>query len=120
MHHMFESYAEYDEPIPEEQKIRLLFQKVDSSAPEVKKAALMVQHDLDFAHELTYGWFSNQLLKEVPRAVDQASNRQASGVANIPPSDVRTIHSVMVMNNTTKLPKSSLTSETYRGGSWEV
>ena len=47
----------------------------------------MVQHDLDFNNELTYGWFSNQLLKEVPRAVDQASNRQASGVADVPPSD---------------------------------
>ena len=39
----------------------------------------MVQHDLDFNNELTYGWFSNQLLKEVPRAVDQASNRLPKG-----------------------------------------
>ena len=58
MHHMFESYADYDEPIPSEQKIRLLFQKVDSSALEVKKAALLVQHDLDFDQDLTYAWFS--------------------------------------------------------------
>ncbi len=87
MHHMFESYVDYDEPIPEEQKIRLLFQKVVSVSLEVKKAALMVSHDMDFNSELTYGFYSNQLLKEVPRATDQASNRQASGVANIPPSD---------------------------------
>jgi hypothetical protein len=87
MHHMFESYADYDEPIPEEAKIRLLFQKVKCSSLEIKKAALMVQHDMDFNNELTYGFFSNQLLKEVPRAVDQASNRKASGVAHTPPSD---------------------------------
>ncbi len=39
----------------------------------------MVQHDLDFNNKLTYGCISNQLLKEVPRAVDQASNRLTKG-----------------------------------------
>jgi hypothetical protein len=82
MQKMFTGYADNLEPIPKEQKVRLLFQKVQSPALNDLKRTLKVQHSLDKGgNSVTYDFVANQLsaLASIQQP-DFNNNRQTSGV----------------------------------------
>ena len=81
MQAMFTGFEDNDEVLTEGQKIRLLFEKVQSTSLQTAKSALKVQEDLDIAGtSVTYDFIANSLSAEAARSPDYVPNRQASGV----------------------------------------
>jgi hypothetical protein len=84
MQAMFTGFEDNDEPLTDAQKIRLLFQKVQSPSLTQVKNALQVSYDLNKAGEVTYDFLANIMAAEAATLPDHAPNRQASGVDRHP------------------------------------
>ncbi len=84
MQAMFTGFEDNDELLTDAQKIRLLFQKVQSPSLTQVKNALQVPYDLDKAGEVTYDFLANSMAAEAASLPDHAPNRQASGVDRHP------------------------------------
>jgi hypothetical protein len=84
MQAMFTGFEDNDELLTDAQKIRLLFQKVQSPSLTKVKNALQVSHNLDKAGEVTYDFLANSMAAEAASLPDHAPNRQASGVERHP------------------------------------
>ena len=84
MQAMFTGFKDNDEILTDAQKIRLLFQKVQSPSLTQVKNALQVSYDLDKAGEVTYDFLANSMVAEAASLPDHAPNRQASGVDRHP------------------------------------
>jgi hypothetical protein len=81
MQAMFTGFEDNDEVLTNAQKIRLLFQKVQSPSLTQVKSALKVQSDLDVGGStVTYDFIANSLAVEAASLSDYVPNRQASGV----------------------------------------
>jgi Ca2+-binding EF-hand superfamily protein len=77
---MFTGFEDNDELLTGAQKIRLLFQKVQSPSLTQVKNALQVSYDLDKAGEVNYDFLANSMAAEAASLPDHAHNRQASGL----------------------------------------
>jgi hypothetical protein len=86
MQAMFTGFEDKDKLLTDAQKIRLLFQKVQSPSLTQVKNALQVSYDLDKAGEATYDFLANSMAAEAASLPDHAPNRQASGVDRHPAS----------------------------------
>jgi hypothetical protein len=86
MQAMFTGFEDNDELLTDAQKIRLLFQKVQSPSLTQVKNALQVSYDWDKAGEVTYDFLANSMAAEAASLPDHAPNRQASGVDRHPAS----------------------------------
>jgi hypothetical protein len=84
MQAMFIGFEDNDKLLTDAQKIRLLFQKVQSPSLTQVKNALQVSYDLDKAGEVTYDFLANSMAAEAASLPDHAPNRQASGVDRHP------------------------------------
>jgi hypothetical protein len=84
MQAMFTGFEDNDELLTDAQKIRLLFQKVQSPSLTQVKNALQVSYDLDKAGEVTYNFLANSMAAEAASLPDHAHNRQASGLDRHP------------------------------------
>jgi hypothetical protein len=84
MQAMFTGFKDNDEILTDTQKIRLLFQKIQSPSLTQVKNALQVLYGLDKAGEVTYDFLANSMAAEAANLPDHASNRQASGVDRHP------------------------------------
>jgi hypothetical protein len=82
MQAMFTRFEDNGELLTDAQKIRLLFQKVQSPSLTQVKNALQVSYDLD--KEVTYDFLANSIAAEAASLPDHAPNRQASGVDRHP------------------------------------
>jgi hypothetical protein len=81
MQAMFTGFEDNDEILTNAQKIRLLFQKVQSPNLTQVKSALKVQSDLDVGGlTVTYDFIANSLAAEAASLPDYVPNRQASGL----------------------------------------
>jgi hypothetical protein len=81
MQAMFTGFEDNGELLNDEQKVRLLFKKVESPGLTVVKNALKVQYDLDPNNNVTYNFIANSLSAEAAKLPDHVPNqRQASGV----------------------------------------
>jgi hypothetical protein len=80
MQAMFTGFEDNNERLTDAQKIRLLFQKVQSPSLTQEKNALQVSYNLDKAGEVTYDFLANSIAAEAASLPDHAPNRQASGV----------------------------------------
>jgi hypothetical protein len=81
MQAMFTGFEDNDEVLTNAQKIRLLFQKVQSPSLTQVKSALKVQSDLDVGGTIvTYDFIANSLAVEAASLSEYVSNRQASGI----------------------------------------
>jgi hypothetical protein len=77
---MFTGFDDNDEVLNNAQKIRLLFQKVQSPNLAQVKSALKVQSDLDVGGlTVTYDFIANSLAAEATSSID-IPNRNASGL----------------------------------------
>jgi hypothetical protein len=80
MQSMFTGFDDNDEVLNNAQKIRLLFQKVQSPNLAQVKSALKVQSDLDVGGmTVTYDFIANSLAAEATSSID-IPNRNASGL----------------------------------------
>jgi hypothetical protein len=84
MQAMFTGFEDKDELLTDAQKIRLLFQKVQSPSLTQVKNALQVSYNLDKAGEVTYDFLANSMAAEAASLPDHAPNHQASGVDRQP------------------------------------
>jgi hypothetical protein len=85
MQAMSTGFEDNNELLTDAQKIRLLFQKVQSPSLTQVKNALQVSYDLDKAGEVTYDFLlANSMAAETASPPDHAPNRQASGVDRHP------------------------------------
>jgi hypothetical protein len=83
MQRMFQGFYDAGEAYLEPQKIRVLFEKIQSPALQVAKSALMVSRDLDVAGTVTYDFIANSLsVQATGQAPDHATNRNTSGVGS--------------------------------------
>jgi hypothetical protein len=95
MQAMFTGFKDNDELLTDAQKIRLLFQKVQSPSLTQVKNALQVSYDLDKAGEVTHDFLANSMAAEAASLLGHAPNRQASGVdrhltpGSAPPSGIK-------------------------------
>jgi hypothetical protein len=92
MQAMFTGFNDNGEFMDEPQKIRLLFQKVQSPALTQVKNALQVQYDLDRDENVTFDFIANSLAKEAASLPEFNPNRQASAVdsrSGVPESGIR-------------------------------
>ena len=81
MQAMFTGFEDNEEVLTNAQKIRLLFQKVQSPSLTQVKSALKVQSDLDVeGNSVTYDFIANSMAAEAASLPDYVPNRQASGV----------------------------------------
>ena len=82
MQKMITGYEDNLEPIPDAQKIRLLFQKVQCSTLFQLKETLKVQYELDLGGTaVTYDFIANQFSAAASnQQTDFTNNRQTSGV----------------------------------------
>jgi hypothetical protein len=84
MQAMFTGFEDNHELLTVAQKIRLLFQKVQSPSLTQVKNALQVSYDLNKMGEVTYDFLANSMAAEAASLPDHAPNRQASGVDRHP------------------------------------
>jgi hypothetical protein len=82
MQAMFTGFEDNDEILTDSQKIRLLFQKVQSPSMTQVKNALQVSYDLDKEGEVNYDFIANSMAAEAASLPDHVPNRQASGVGS--------------------------------------
>jgi hypothetical protein len=82
MQAMFTGFQENEEEQTEAQKIRLLFDKVQSPSLETTKGALKVRYDIDVAGGavITYDFIANSLAAKAASLPDYVAHRNASGV----------------------------------------
>jgi hypothetical protein len=76
MQAMFTGFEDNDELLTDAQKIRLLFQKVQSPSLTQVKNALQVSYDLDKAGEVTYDFLANSMAAEAASLPDHAPSTQ--------------------------------------------
>jgi hypothetical protein len=81
---MFIGFKDNNKILTEGQKIRLLFQKVQSPSLTQVKNSLQVSYDLDKAGEGTYDVLANSMAAKAASLPDHAPNRQASSVDRHP------------------------------------
>jgi hypothetical protein len=85
MQAMFTGFEDNNELLTDAQKIRLLFQKVQSPSLTQVKNALQVSYNLDKAGKVsTHDFLANTMAAEADSLPDHAPNRQASGVDRHP------------------------------------
>jgi hypothetical protein len=84
MQTMFTGFEDNNELLTDAQKIRLLFQKLQSPSLTQVKNALQVSCDLDKAGEVIYDFLANSMAAEAASLPDHAPTRQASGVDRHP------------------------------------
>jgi hypothetical protein len=84
MQAMFTGFEDNNELLTDAQKIRLLFQKLQSPRLTQAKNALQVSYDLHKVREVTYDFLANSMAAEAASLSDHAPNRQASGVDRHP------------------------------------
>ena len=83
MQAMFTGFFDNEEAHTEGQKIRALFEKVQSPGLQTVKGALKVQEGLDVAGtSVTYDFIANSFSAEVASQPDYVPNRQASAVGS--------------------------------------
>jgi Mg2+ and Co2+ transporter CorA len=83
MQRMFQGFYDAGEECLEPQKIRVLFEKIQSPALQMAKSSLMVHYDLDVAGTVTYEFIANSLSAQATgQAPDHATNRNTSGVGS--------------------------------------
>jgi hypothetical protein len=83
MQAMFTGFEDNDEILTDAQKIRLLFQKVQSPALTQVKNALKVSYDLDTGgQDVTFDFIANSMSAEASSLPEHVPNRQASGVGS--------------------------------------
>jgi hypothetical protein len=81
MQKMFQGFYDAGEEYLEPQKIRVLFEKIQSPALQNAKSALMVAHDLDIVGLVDYSFIANSLSVQATNLTqDHATNRNTSGV----------------------------------------
>jgi hypothetical protein len=80
MNLMFVAYAENEEVISEDQKIRLLFEKINHPSLEAVKSSLQVAENLDQTGAVNYEFIVNSISAEVANLSDFVPNRNTSGV----------------------------------------
>jgi hypothetical protein len=81
MQKMFQGFYDAGEEYLEPQKIRVLFEKIQSPALQMAKSSLMVAHDLDTAGTVTYDFIANSLsVQATGQAPDHATNRNTSAL----------------------------------------
>ena len=82
MQNMFTGFEDNGEVHMAAQKIRLLFQKVQSPAMTQVKNALQVQYDLDQGDTVTYDFIVNSMAADAANQPDHVPNRNTSGVGS--------------------------------------
>jgi hypothetical protein len=81
MNLMFVAYAENGEELTEDQKIRLLFEKISNPNLETIKSSLQVAENLDQVGAVNYEFIVNSISAEVASLSDYVpNNRNASGI----------------------------------------
>ena len=80
MQAMFTGFEDNGEYMTEAQKIRLLFQKVQSPSLNTVKGSLQVSYDLDTAGKVSYDFLTNSMSAEAAALPDHTPNRNTSGV----------------------------------------
>ena len=80
MQSMFTGFADNEEVLTDQQKIRLLFEKVQSLVSTQVKASLQVSYNLDQTSDVTFDFIANSLAAEVASLPEYAQTRQASKI----------------------------------------
>jgi hypothetical protein len=80
MQSVFTGFADNEEILPEAQKIRLLFAKVQSPNLALVKSNLQIAYDLDQTGEVTFDFIANSLAVEASKSPDGSASRNTSGV----------------------------------------
>jgi hypothetical protein len=80
MQAVFTGFDDNDEILTEAQKIRLLFQKVQSPSLTQVKNALQVSYALDQDQVITFDFIANSMAAEAANLPEHAPNRQASSL----------------------------------------
>jgi hypothetical protein len=78
MQAMFTGFDDNGEILNDTQKIRLLFQKVQSPILTQVKNVLQVSYDLNTDKIVTFDFIANSLAKEAASLPEHTPNRQAS------------------------------------------
>jgi len=77
---MFTGFADNEEVLTDGQKIRLLFEKVQSPSLTQVKSSLQISYDLDQTGDVTFDFIANSMAAEAASVPDMASNRQVSEI----------------------------------------
>jgi hypothetical protein len=78
MQTMFTGFADNEEILTDAQKIRLLFEKVQSTSLQQVKSSLQVSYDLDQTGDVTFDFIANSMAAEAASLTDYSQARQAS------------------------------------------
>ena len=78
MQSMFTGFEDNEEVLAEQQKVRLLFKKVQGPSFTQIKSSLQVSYDLDQTGDMKYEFIANSLAAEAANQPKYAQVRQAS------------------------------------------